>query len=113
MNDRKALIDEYKNRKKIGGVYKITNTRTGSYFLDCATDLAAKQNSFNFMVSSGTCFHHRLKHDWDTFGPAVFVFGMVEELEMKEGQTAAGFQEDLQVLKQIWVEKSDPLLSYG
>ena len=105
MDKRKELINEYKQRKIIGGIYRLTNTRNGMYFLDHATDLKAKQNSFNFMASSGSCFHFKLQKDWQEYGGSVFVFDTLEEIEKKKEQSQQEFLDDLETLQQIWSEK--------
>jgi 2-phospho-L-lactate transferase/gluconeogenesis factor (CofD/UPF0052 family) len=112
MDKRKTLINEYKQRKIIGGIYRVTNTRNGMYLLDYATNLQAKQNSFNFMASSGSCFDYRLKKDWAAFGGKAFIFEMLEALEKKKEQTQDEFIDDLKMLEQLWEEKLDSSTRY-
>lgn len=112
MDRKKALINEYKQRKIIGGVYKVTNMRNGMYLLDYAMNLQAKQNAFNFMASSGFCFDYRLKKDLDTFGGKVFTFEILETIEKKREQTQDGFIADLVILFQAYSEKLDLLKRY-
>jgi hypothetical protein len=107
MNRRKTLKNEYKQRKIIGGIYRVTNTRNGMYLLDYATNLQAKQNAFDFMASSGSCFDYRLKKDLETFGGKVFVFEILETLEKKKEQSQDEFLDDLKMLEQMWSEKLD------
>jgi hypothetical protein len=66
--DKKTLTNEYKQRKVIGGIYRVTNTRSGKYILDYTTNLQAKQNAFDFMTSSGSCLDYRLRNDLEEFG---------------------------------------------
>jgi hypothetical protein len=110
--DRKALINEYKERKIVGGIYRITNTRNGMYFLDYGPDLQAKQNGFNFMVSTGSCMHYELKKDWAEFGSGAFAFEALEELEKKKDQSPAEFNDDLITLQGFWKEKLDASKRY-
>ncbi len=112
MVDRKIVINEYKQRKSLGGVFKVTNTATGKFYLDCAPNLQAKHNSFDFMVSSGTCFNHKLREDWATFGPKVFVFEIIEELKPKEEQISSDYLEELKNLKQMWQENIGTVNQY-
>jgi hypothetical protein len=112
MDTRKTLKDEYKQRNIIGGIFKITNIRNGMYFLDYTPDLQAKQNSFDFMVSSGSLFHYSLKRDWDTFGSQAFNFEIVESLEKKKDQSQDQFIDDLKMLEQLWSEKLNAALRY-
>ncbi|MHB8084698.1 MAG: GIY-YIG nuclease family protein [Dehalococcoidia bacterium] len=112
MDRRKKLSNEYKQGKIIGGIYRIRNTHNGMYLLDYATDLQARQNAFNFMISSGSCLDNRLKEDWIVFGGGAFTFEALEALEKKVDQTQDEFMDDLKMLKQIWSDKLGPLAKY-
>ena len=112
MDRRKTLINEYKRGQIIGGIYRVTNTRNGMYLLDYAPNLQSKQNSFNFMVSSGSCLDYRLKKDLTAFGGEVFIFEMLEALEKKQEQTQDEFMDDLKMLEQLWSEKLDSSTRY-
>jgi len=112
MENRKQLTESYKQRKIIGGIYRVTNTRNGMYLLDYAANIEAKQNSFNFMVSTGSCYHHKIKNDWDKFGGNVFSFEVLETLEKKAEQSQAEFTDDLLMLQQIWGDKLDVASRY-
>ena len=112
MDKRKTLINEYKQGKIIGGVYRVTNTRNGMYLLDYAANLQSKQNSFNYMVSSGSCLDYRLNKDWTAFGGKAFIFEMLEVLEKKQEQTQEEFIDDLKMLEQLWSGKLDTSKRY-
>jgi len=60
MENRKNLIDNYKQRKIIGGVFRVVNTRNGKYLLDYATNLQAKQNTFNFNETTNGYFEYKM-----------------------------------------------------
>ncbi|MBN1227106.1 MAG: GIY-YIG nuclease family protein [Deltaproteobacteria bacterium] len=107
MDKRKAIINEYKQRKITGGIYRVTNTRSRRYLLDYTPNIKAKQNAFDFMVSTGSCFHHRLRKDWLEYGGKAFVFEILDTLEKKKEQSQDDFVEDLKVLVQCWREKLD------
>jgi hypothetical protein len=110
--DKKTLINEYKQRKVIGGIYRVTNTRNGKYLLDYATNLQAKQNAFDFMTSSGSCLDYRLRNDLEEFGGKVFTFEIINTIEKKKEQTQEEFVDDLKVLAQMCGEKLDPSKKY-
>ena len=112
MDRRKTLTNEYKQGKIIGGIYRVTNTRNGMYLLDHAANLQSKQNSFNFMVSSGSCLDYRLKKDLEEFGGKAFIFEILEALEKKQEQTQDEFIDDLKMLEQLWSEKFDSAKRY-
>ena len=112
MDKRKALKNEYKLGKIVGGIYRVANTRNGMYLLDYAANLQSKQNSFNFMVSSGSCLDYRLKEDLAEFGGRAFIFEILEALEKKKEQTQDEFIDDLKMLEQLWKQKLDSSTRY-
>ncbi len=105
--DRKELKDAYKQRKITGGIYRVTNARSGMYLFNYAPDIQAKQNAFGFSVSSGVVFDNRLRRDWEAFGGESFRFEVLETLDKKKDQTQEQFVEDLKALAEIWEEKLD------
>jgi hypothetical protein len=72
------------------------------YLLGHAADLQAKKNSFDFMLSTGSCFDYKLKKDIAEFGNKAFNFKVLETLEKKNEQSREDFEDDLNVLHQIW-----------
>ncbi len=82
------------------------------YLLDHAANLQAKQNLFDFMVSSGSCSEYKLKKDWGEFGSQAFTFDVLETLEKKKEQTQQEFEDDLKILEQIWIDKLDSKKRY-
>jgi hypothetical protein len=112
MDRKKELANQYKQRKIIGGIFRVTNTKNGKYFLDYTPNLQAKQNAFEFMSSNGSCFDYKLKNDWETFGKQAFIFDIVATIEKKDVQTQDEFISDLQTLAQMWGEKLDSSTRY-
>ncbi len=112
MDRRKTLKNEYKQRRIIGGIYRVTNTRNGMYLLDYATNLQAKQNAFDFMASSGSCFYYKLEKEWAEFGGKAFIFETLEALEKKKEQSQDEFVDDLRMLEQLWSERLDSSKRY-
>ena len=112
MDRRKTLINEYKQAKVVGGVYRLVNTQNNMYLLDYTPNLQAKQNSYNFVISSDSCLDFRLKEDWESFGGKAFAFEILESLEKKKEQSQEEFIDDLKMLKQMWSDKLDPSNRY-
>ncbi len=102
---RKEIHDQYKQRKQVGGVFVIRNTVNGKIWIDASVDLAGSRNRFAFAQSTGSAVVMKLQKDWQSMGPQVFSFEILEELTKKEAQGDAEFKEDLQTLKEIWREK--------
>ena len=101
MNRRKEITNEYKERKIIGGVYTITNTTNGKYFIGHAANLDSIRNHFQFAVTTGSTVHPKLQKDWKELGAQAFQLGVLEELEQKPEQSQAEFMDDLKTLEQL------------
>jgi hypothetical protein len=102
---RKELKQRYEQRKIVGGVYLIKNTRGGKTLLEAATDIRGSRNRFDFSQKTGSCTYMRLQEDWKRLGADSFVFEVLEEHEKGDSQTMEEFQSDISVLKDLWVEK--------
>ena len=112
MDRKKELIQEYKQRKITGGVFRVVNTRNGKYLLDYTPNIEAKQNAFNFTSAQGSCVDYKLRRDCETFGSQAFVFEVLATLVKKSEQTQEEFLDDLKALAQLWAEKMDASLRY-
>ena len=112
MNRRKEIINEYKERKLLGGVYTITNTLNGKYLIDYAANLKSVQNRFQFAVTTGSTVHPKLQKDWEELGAKAFTLKVLEELEQKPEQSQAEFMDDLKTLEQLWRADLDASKEY-
>ena len=102
---KKEMQIQYKERKVIGGAYAIKNTAKNTMLIDASSDVAGAENRFNFSVSTGSCVHPQLQNDWKEQNGKQFVFEVLEELEKGAAQSPAEFKADIEVLKQMWLEK--------
>ena len=112
MDRKKKLVNEYRQRKQCGGIYKITNSLSGKCLLGYAPDIKGMQNRFNFSVSTGSCVHPKLQGDWQVFGGKAFTFEILESIEIKERQSRDDFADDLKALEEMWHEKLGELEKY-
>jgi|SRR5579884_2723931 len=112
MDKRKDLIKAYKERKLVGGVYKITNTLNGKYMTGHAADLQSVRNHFQFALATGSTIHPKLQKDWQEFGAQAFTLEVLEELEQKPGQSQAEFMDDLKTLEQLLRANLDTSMEY-
>lgn len=103
--NKKELIALYKARRSTGGVYSITNRETGRIYLEGVLDLQGSRNRFDFCMKTGSCMHMKLQADWNKYQSAAFEFEVLEEIEIKEGQSKKEFLEDIKLLKEMWLEK--------
>lgn len=112
MNKRKTLINEYKERKRRGCVYLVTNSQSGKYLIGHSANVESERNKFQFASMTGTAFHPRLRKDWKESGAQAFTLKILEELEQKPDQEQEAFMDDLQALEQLWRATLDPAQEY-
>ena len=105
MQNKKELINEYKNRKQIGGICKITNIQTKRKLLFAVIDIKAAENRFEFSKKNDSCINYKLQKDWNKYGSNSFTFEVVEKLEKNIEQTSKEFIEDLNLLLDIYLNK--------
>lgn len=105
--NRKELIQNYKERKIIGGIYCIKNTENGKILLQATVDLQGGLNRYEFAIKTGSCVSVFLQKDWAVYGKDVFVVEVLDRLEKKEEQTQKEFLQDIKDLGQLWKEKFD------
>lgn len=111
-NRRKELMREYKERKPVGGVYKITNTVSGRYIIDHTANIQSARNHFQFAQKMGSPMHLELKKDWAEHGGQAFTLDVLEEVEQRADQTPAAFLDELKTLEQLHRANYDASQSY-
>ncbi len=107
-SSRKEMLQNYKNRKVIGGVFAIDNDENGKSLVLWAADLQGSRNRFEFAKATGSCTYKQLQQDFDRFGAEAFSFRIIEELEKKDTQTGDNFQEEIKALYKMALEETDP-----
>ena len=105
MTPRKALSTQYKDREVVGGVYLIRNTQTNKVLLESAADIGAMKNRFEFSQNTGSCVYMKLQKDWAELGAGGFTLEILEELRKNDLQTDKAFKADVDLLKEMWLEK--------
>lgn len=104
---KKELKEKYKSRTVIGGVYCFKCNVTNQTWIRASKDIKGTKNRFAFSVSANSCPDAHLNGAWEQYGAASFSLEVLEELEKKEVQTDSEFLEDLNVLIELWEEKSN------
>lgn len=105
--NRKELRAAFKEQKDIGGICAIKNTVNGKTLILPVNNLRAYKSRFAFSQQTGSCVEEKLLLEWDEFGAKSFTLEVLEELEKMEEQTPKEFRNDLNTLKEIWLEKFD------
>jgi hypothetical protein len=103
--NKQEMKAQYKERKKIGGVYIVKNKENGKAIIEAAQDLHGAINRFNFSQRTNCCVYLRMQSDWAKYGCEAFEMEVLEELEMDEKKSEKDFKEDLKALKELWAEK--------
>lgn len=102
---KKELIAQYKERQIVGGVYVIKNTLNNKILLGATTDLHSAINRFEFSQKTGSCVDMKLQGDWREFNGKQFVIEVLEELKKSETQMVEEYEADIDVLRQLWLDK--------
>lgn len=81
---RKALVEEWKNRRPEMGVISLRCKATGEIFLGISKETKADFNSTRAKLSSGTHPNKRLAELWNQYGEAGFEFSVPALLEYED-----------------------------
>ena len=81
IEDRKAAVAAYKERKAPAGIYALRCTVTGECWVGRAKDLGTIRNRVDFMLRTGTTPHRELRAAIRTHGAEGFCLHVVEELK--------------------------------
>jgi hypothetical protein len=101
---RKALKEQYKQRKPPMGVYQIRNKQTGRCFISFAPDFAATWRSIEFRLEMGGYTNEALQADWKAMGSDNFAFEILHELAHPEDPTIS-VRSELQTLEKLAIEE--------
>jgi hypothetical protein len=104
-SNKKALIEQYKNRTVIGGIYCIKCNGNDNLWIRSTKDLKGSKNRFLFSLSINSCPEACMQKVWNQFGATAFSFEILEEIQKKETQTEHEFEDDIATLLEIWNEK--------
>ena len=100
--DKKEMKTLYKERTQTGGVFAIHNTIKRKWYIDSVKDIGAAKNRFEHF-GAGT--YAKLTGDCSAQKGEGFSFEVLEELHKGELQNEKEFQDDLLLLKAMWIEK--------
>ena len=104
-NRKKELQAQFKEREIIGGVYTIKNSLNCKILFMTTTDMQSSKNRFDFSKKTGSCVDMKLQDDWNKQCGEQFILEILEELKKGYSQTMEEFKADIEVLKDIWLEK--------
>ncbi|MGA2622602.1 MAG: GIY-YIG nuclease family protein [Bacteroidota bacterium] len=103
---------EYKERKKPAGVFQVKNTANGKVLLGSSLNLEGPLNGHKFMLTIGRHRNATLQQEWNEYGPAHFVFEVLEVVKLRDDPNF-DLSVELTLLEQIWLEKVRPFGERG
>jgi hypothetical protein len=105
--DRKAVIREYKERRRPMGIFQVRNRANGKVFIGISTDLPSMLNRQRTQLRLGMHPNRALQAEWTAQAGELFAFEVLDTL----GQTrdpVADPATDLKLLETMWLEKLAP-----
>ncbi|WP_425483789.1 GIY-YIG nuclease family protein [Caulobacter soli] len=81
MNDRRALMRAYRERKVEAGIYAIRCATTGEVWIGGTPDLSTRQSGVWFALRTGGHTSRTLQEAWNAHGEAAFAFEVLEVLD--------------------------------
>ena len=102
---RRRLKDEYKHKLNIGAVYVLECSGNHRRWIRSTTDIQGIRNRFQFAASMKVCPDPATHSECDQYGCDSISLAVLEELQMKEGQTAGEFSDDIELLRELWMQK--------
>ena len=110
---RRELVREYKERKKLAGIFQVKNTANGKVLLGSSLNLDGALNSHKFMLMIGKHRNDAVQRDWNEFGPENFIFEILETVTVKDDDPYFNPADELTLLELIWWEKLQPFGDKG
>ena len=105
--NKKELKREYKQTLRPIGVFRIRNMANEKVFIGSSLNLDGIFNRHEFQLKMGGHPNKALQSDWNRFGAENFEFEILEELFPRENPDY-DYRADLEVLKDLWLEKLEP-----
>ncbi len=112
MKTREELKREYKERPKPAGIFQIRNKANGKILLGSSLNLEGPLNSHKFMLTIGRHRNETLQKEWNEYGAGQFAFEILEVVKVKDDPNF-NLSDELTLLEQIWLEKTQPFGEKG
>ena len=108
MIDKKQLKEDFKNYVPDKGIFAIKNIKSGRVFLGSSLNMHDILKKHKFVLDTGTHRNFKLQEEYTTLGSENFTFEVLEKLIIKD-DIGYNYEEDLQILEMLWIDKFRPL----
>jgi predicted transcriptional regulator len=112
--NRKGLINRYKQERAEAGIYRIVNQVNGRYLLEASRDIKGMKNRFAFSQKFGAynALPGKLWEEIKLYGLSNFDFEILESMVIKQEMTDIEIEEELALMKEIWYERLEAEKAY-
>ncbi|MGI6091669.1 MAG: GIY-YIG nuclease family protein [Veillonellaceae bacterium] len=107
MDRKKQLKLEYKETPRPMGVFQIKNNANGKIFIDSSMNLPGSFNGQRFQLNMNGHSNKQLQQDWNTYGPDVFTFEILEKIN-PDKIAKDDWREAVSNLKAKWLDNLQP-----
>ena len=108
MIDKKAIKEEFKKYVPEKGIFMIKNISSGRVFLGGSMNMHEILKKHKFMLDLNSHRNQALQDDYNKYGADDFEFSILELLNLKD-EIDYNYEEDLQILEMLWVDKFQPI----
>ena len=102
--DKSAAKKDYKQAKRMMGVYRIRNMQSDKSYVGFSTDLPARVNRHKTELKFGSHRNMELLGEWKALGESSFEFEVLDELA-HEDDSQTNPVEELRVLAEMRIRK--------
>ena len=102
---KKQMVAEYMQRKPDMGVFMIRSKSENKCHVEAAKDFRSKMNGSLVKLEAGSHPNLELQQDWTARGKEQFDMCILEKLEPKKEEENKDYTQDLNLLKELWMEK--------
>ena len=104
MKTKKELKEAYKQKKPVAGIFQLQNKVSGKVLIEGSPNAISKWNRHRTELRFGSHRNKQLQNDWNTQGEDSFIFSLISELKIKEGESI-DLKTELALLKELVMEE--------
>lgn len=104
-NNRKELLEKYKQLKTYMGVIQVKNNVNGRIFITAYPNLKNRWFAIRAQLDMGRHVNFQLQKDWKELGPNAFTYEVLEE---KETGDIVDIRWEMKQMEKKWLERLQP-----